>query len=1045
MNPQKFLFGIQRGLRVGLARILSLATLLSSPATYQAKETSKPENTLPNPHLVQDLNQEPGKALDSHFISLGNQFFFDIPANNCQLWQSDGSTAGTGLFLELTYDLGGSYGCINPYIAGNLFYFQNSDPDHGYELWVSDGTLPGTHLLKDISPGPEGIGLLNALVVGNQLFFFAGDSTQGITLWKTDGSESGTVLLYQASGAPDYSYYYPLYNLHGVVFFVGIDAAHGRELWKSDGTPQGTSMVKDIWPGSIGSDPIIRSVLGDSLIFNANDGVHGNELWKSDGSESGTQLIKDINPQGDSIDPSTGYYFLPYNGDLFFTADDGTHGIELWKTDGSSTGTQMLIDFSPGSTSSNIASLNILNGVLIIFEAEWNSGIFGLWRSDGTTSGTTLIKDNFVGYFVGIAGGQLFFQIDDAKIVQLFKTNGTVAGTLQVYQFSPEATYAEGYDEVNGMLYFNLYLSSQEVDLWRSDGTAAGTKPVLENERAMYSLGRWNGNQLLIRELSDQLKELWIIDAATQSVSLLKGADPDQINVVGATILNEGDQFYFLDYDYAHSSALWRSDGTPAGTQPVRSLTGTSDLSVKDLTPIPSSVYFKGNSSSYPSDQVNLYRLGPDGQVNQILAEIGTSMWTEGLFVLDKNLLFVVDAYNPYQPAGLWRSDGTQVGTDLLLAEPYPNGVLMNATLSGNQLFFIARDSSFKQTSLWRTDGSPAGTWMVLDGSKFRYLGFITDVNGMLFGTGFLPNGGNEFMYVTDGTSTGTHIIQEFSNVIDPDQHLSWNGALYFQEWNKLWVSSGTISSTRILGQFQMVTDNFNEFIRDFTGVENQVFFVAKDDSHGSELWRTDGTQAGTLLVKDIYSGTLDSDPQAVASIGPTLYFTADDGIHGRELWRSNGTEAGTYLVKDIRSGEESSAASSFVVLHNVLYFSANDGQHGQELWRSDGTEAGTYLVKDFLPGASSSAPQVSVQAGTLYLAANDGVHGIEPWVSDGTESGTFLMEDVNPGPSSSQPNNFIYWRGQVYFEAGDFEHGRELWVYNLGLMPRSYMPLQFR
>jgi ELWxxDGT repeat protein len=87
----------------------------------------------------------------------------------------------------------------------------------------------------------------------------------------------------------------------------------------------------------------------------------------------------------------------------------------------------------------------------------------------------------------------------------------------------------------------------------------------------------------------------------------------------------------------------------------------------------------------------------------------------------------------------------------------------------------------------------------------------------------------------------------------------------------------------------------------------------------------------------------------------------------------------------------------------------------------------------------------VSVQAGHLYLAANDGVHGIEPWVSDGTESGTFLMGDVNPGSSSSQPDQFTYWRGKVYFKAGDFEHGRELWVYDLGLTPRGFMPLLTR
>ncbi len=169
-------------------------------------------------------------------------------------------------------------------------------------------------------------------------------------------------------------------------------------------------------------------------------------------------------------------------------------------------------------------------------------------------------------------------------------------------------------------------------------------------------------------------------------------------------------------------------------------------------------------------------------------------------------------------------------------------------------------------------------------------------------------------------------------------------------------------------------------------------YFVAQDRPHGQELWRTNGTTAGTKLVKDIDPGKGSSAPYAMIKVGSTLYFTADDGVHGTELWRSDGSAGGTTMVKDINPGPGGIGGGAPPEIDNVdgtLYFHANDGTHGVELWRSDGTAAGTTMVKDINPGPGDSTPVYMTGAGgTVYFEADDGTHGTELWRSDGTEGG---------------------------------------------------------
>src|SRR5262249_28805753 len=230
---------------------------------------------------------------------------------------------------------------------------------------------------------------------------------------------------------------------------------------------------------------------------------------------------------------------------------------------------------------------------------------------------------------------------------------------------------------------------------------------------------------------------------------------------------------------------------------------------------------------------------------------------------------------------------------------------------------------------------------------------------------------------------------------------------------------------------------SYPEYLTDFNGT---LFFVANDGANGKELWKSDGTEAGTVLVKDIRPGRGGSYPFNLTVIGSTLFFTANDGVNGAELWKSDGTAEGTVLVKDIRPGRGGSYPRDHTVVNGTLFFTADDGTTGRELWKSDGMAAGTLLVKDIRLGTSpygfrsSSYPSnLTAVGGALFFTANDGISGRELWKSDGTAAGTVLVKDIRPGSSSfgypygSNPQHLTAVDDQLFFEANDSGPGQEL------------------
>ncbi len=180
--------------------------------------------------------------------------------------------------------------------------------------------------------------------------------------------------------------------------------------------------------------------------------------------------------------------------------------------------------------------------------------------------------------------------------------------------------------------------------------------------------------------------------------------------------------------------------------------------------------------------------------------------------------------------------------------------------------------------------------------------------------------------------------------------------------------------------------------LENLTNFNGALLFAANDGTSGHQLFQSDGTNSGTVLIKESV-GTSASNPTSLVNVNGTLFFLADDGTRGIELWKTDGTAAGTRLVKDIRPGAASSQIQSMTNINGTLFFNTNDGTAGQELWKSDGTETGTVMIKNI--GVPSSAPTYITNVnGIAYFspARGPGLNG-EIWKSDGSTAGTARVE----------------------------------------------------
>ena len=400
-------------------------------------------------------------------------------------------------------------------------------------------------------------------------------------------------------------------------------------------------------------------------------------------------------------------FFCVVGSTLYFLASGPYSGQELWKTDGTFAGTRLVRDLHPGWNSSNISFLTNLNDTLYFFAP--NNTEIGLWTSDGTEEGTVWVT-GLGGSSPALPpvrmGDKLYFSAISLGQGELWVTDGTAEGTRIVRAWGPETGYPASNPgnlcAVDGELYFNNLTqhSPQEMTLWRSDGTEAGTLPIVSSVN-MAEIAGLNGQALFAA--GDELNySLLVTDGTPAGTHALKKFDfgPGEFQVSGGLL------YYTAQLNWFNSQ-IWASDGTSAFKVDGTSYRpwGLTDL---NGTLLYAALYDDSQS------QVHCGLFATSGAGGTLLAVINPNLfysYGDYSVVVDDVMFFTAE--NSFGGVGLWKSDGTVHGTELVSdvaesavgASPSP----YELTAMDGRLYFSAGDMAHGH-QLWTSDGTPEGT-----------------------------------------------------------------------------------------------------------------------------------------------------------------------------------------------------------------------------------------------------------------------------------------------------------------------------------------------
>lgn len=899
------------------------------------------------------------------------------------------STADAQLSSELMFEAA---------VAGRAIFWAPDSVGYRWTLWGTDGTAAGTAPISDLFSYEATSSLSTSPLCfdAGRWMFWASTSPSGASyIWSTDGTNSGTSMVTPLRPQSRPSLLYPELApcearlLDGRIHFwtthlEGLDGPT-LELWSTDGTFGGTSRV-----AFLGQDPVYGNGyvpdfirLGDEILFSIQTAPNGYELWRTDGTEAGTEpFVSQI--AGTQVLAARGFARV---GDwAFFVGDNGSDPAPLAVTDGTASGTRVFEDL-PTYVGYAVA----LSDRLVL--AAISAGSFQLWAAIPTQLNpevlTSLVDALPILPMTAQAIGDraLFVATlpeppSDTRD-HLILSDGTAIGTIDIAvgcdAAGPCGIAALG--TMGGDAYFGVSDSSG-TSLWKTDGTALGTTEIeafdCTNSCEARILGVSEAKLYFLRGSIGSPPALWVTDGSAAGTFEVLAPGPIPYGGTGAgSVALPGNRLVFAAHGAESGLEPWITDGTTVGTHMIVNLSTTIDQSVPQrLSANEDRILFSAQDSEHgPEPWVS----GGTGGNTAMLADIRPGPFGSGPV--------------PFQPAdGLWP----------MMAGPEGSGSsqhLYYTTGAPGSLGSFAADAGWGSSS-----ASFDGRTLITSGAE---------------------------LFVFDGNPPSVSSLAEIGSGFDSFPFLSvGEQQVYFrnllaEEPHQLWSTDGTTAGT---GAFCAAPNALVFYQGSWIGeLGTGVVFKARTAAEGVEPYFCHEGETAISLA-DIAAGSADADPEGFVAVGGWSLFAATDAAGDRELWRTDGTVAGTSLLANL-SPSASSAPAAFNPVAGGVLFTADDAQHGRELWFSDGTAAGTAMVADLAPGPMSSQPaDFEAIGGAVVFAAETLAAGRELWVTAGTPESTGPLPEIRPGPLSSRPEEMTATQHRLFFRATD-ERGAELWA----------------